>query len=1585
MFVYGLAGLLFASLALATHSTLNVWLRSSWQAPPLILEVLYVNYLMLNSVISTLKELTYICRESAANEDPTIYFPLLSSLSVLYPSLAQQNVQQQLESIIDLIQQTPTLATSHPKWDLSSFQASIAMHATTPKIQAYYQYYDTVINRTEAGSTTGQLCESWVEWRGKGFCDFAELKQDMELSLTEANTINVPPSLETRILPFDHIFPSTHIPASYPPAILYLADLSRAEGDLFAYLKNHAVQDENFRFIVRYRPALSRDTEDGSAVSRNSLKGYGVEMVLKRTDYLTVDDRETADVGSDQQQVYVFSNNTVTNKQNRYAEIFGDDPWADLAANPLRPSEIPDLGLKASSLILRDSEPLEALIHIAQDFPKLAAGLARKVSINSSMAQDVTINQQSMRMGNMAWINGRFIGPLEANAHSLLDLIREERHRALSLCTLGLTPHQAFRLLSDETIGEAIFQTDPLDSLVDASDRQEGGKVILWWNNIEKDKRYAAWPDSMASILTPSRPGGFQPVRRNIWNTVLVLDLSTRTGLATIGQTVSNYIRRGFPFRFGVVPWVGDNTSSPNAIMARLITHMVKTLGRGQTTDFIMTLLSSSQKSTIDLQQVEKLYDASYAAAEGSSGQRFRDIIQAPEGLEYISKVQQWLKRLAVENSSTTGHFFLNGQYRPMSDMWLQQAMQDHSTQLAYMQRPAVAKQIRKTKDVSNFFYDLPSTSRRRNVHIVPGTDSNKLRVFDNHDVFPPNTPLLKHFVYPNKPAQGESLLSTMVIADLDSAEGRQLSQEVLRYLVENPDSEIRLGFQHVPSHQSSQSTPFRMSTLLYHLYTTDELSLVRPQDLLLLEEVFAKQTDAGEKESLAERMASALPSDSPLQSWLSSEEDHVSRAASRQFWASLADGRGKMEIEPGSRYLLVNGRLIGPLEQDAFTLLDFAALERYELNTRARPVRRALDALYHDASALEGVVMDNMINGITAVIGAAYTGQTEASESRTSVYTSLLGGSSSFEIGQQQTALVHVHAIIDPLSESAQKLGPLLKMVADLEHTFVHVQLNPKLKSEELPLKRFYRYALETKPTFNIEGNFAATDASFVDLPSDPIFTLGMDVPHSWLVAPRKSIHDLDNLRLDAILSRQECPVVDLTFELEQLVIDGHAREGDKLSPPRGLQLQLSSLDGQPIEDTMVMANAGYLQFKANPGVMTLSIRDARGQQVYTLNSVATASFKSGQGVQSSSAVYLTSFSGTTLFPIFSRKPGMEDADVLDFTSGQSEPGFFGKVVTSLSTILGRKPAPSQKQAVINIFTVASGMLYERFASIMILSVLKHTDSTVKFWFIKNFLSPSFLEFLPHFAAEYGFQYKILFLDVLFPLSLDKIIFVDADQIVRTDLKELVDLDLQGRVYGYAPMGDDREDMEGFRFWKTGYWRESLRGRPYHISALYVVDLKRFRQAGFGCINFQLIELTSRCFAPRRISWPPGQESLKDAKTIDLCQNPLTKEPKLDRARKIPEWEAYDNEVAAFTRRIASEKLDNDQEGDSTIAVADVEALAAPDKAIPSPGLGKSKGERSPSTEAADTTAESKTQQVETPAEFDEEHNTQHRIPDEL
>jgi UDP-glucose:glycoprotein glucosyltransferase len=62
--------------------------------------------------------------------------------------------------------------------------------------------------------------------------------------------------------------------------------------------------------------------------------------------------------------------------------------------------------------------------------------------------------------------------------------------------------------------------------------------------------------------------------------------------------------------------------------------------------------------------------------------------------------------------------------------------------------------------------------------------------------------------------------------------------------------------------------------------------------------------------------------------------------------------------------------------------------------------------------------------------------------------------------------------------------------------------------------------------------------------------------------------------------------------------------------------------------------------------------------------------------------------------------------------------------------------------------------------------------------------------------------------------------------------------MDLQGRVYGYTPFcsGENmREETKGFRFWDAGYWHDYLRGKPYHISALYVVDLWKMRKLGIG------------------------------------------------------------------------------------------------------------------------------------------------------
>lgn len=50
------------------------------------------------------------------------------------------------------------------------------------------------------------------------------------------------------------------------------------------------------------------------------------------------------------------------------------------------------------------------------------------------------------------------------------------------------------------------------------------------------------------------------------------------------------------------------------------------------------------------------------------------------------------------------------------------------------------------------------------------------------------------------------------------------------------------------------------------------------------------------------------------------------------------------------------------------------------------------------------------------------------------------------------------------------------------------------------------------------------------------------------------------------------------------------------------------------------------------------------------------------------------------------------------------------------------------------------------------------------------------------------------------------------------TDMKELLEIDLMGAPYGYTPFCEDNTEVEGFRFWKWGFWNQHLMGKPYHI-----------------------------------------------------------------------------------------------------------------------------------------------------------------------
>jgi UDP-glucose:glycoprotein glucosyltransferase len=204
--------------------------------------------------------------------------------------------------------------------------------------------------------------------------------------------------------------------------------------------------------------------------------------------------------------------------------------------------------------------------------------------------------------------------------------------------------------------------------------------------------------------------------------------------------------------------------------------------------------------------------------------------------------------------------------------------------------------------------------------------------------------------------------------------------------------------------------------------------------------------------------------------------------------------------------------------------------------------------------------------------------------------------------------------------------------------------------------------------------------------------------------------------------------------------------------------------------------------------------------------------------------------------------------------------------------------------------------------------------------------------------------------LDTLFPVEVERVLFIDADQIVRADVKELWNMDLEGNVYGFVPFcgsgpakgwfsNENPEDLKnpetlGHRFWEQGFWKTHLGsgGNHYHISALFVVDLLQLRRIGGGDIlrdvyqaltndphslsnldqdlpNYVQARQIPIFSLPQEWLWCETwcHEKLKSrAKTIDMCQNPVKKEGKLDSARRIaPEWTKYDDKLTKIIEEV--------------------------------------------------------------------------------
>ncbi|KAJ3197752.1 hypothetical protein HDU82_001379, partial [Entophlyctis luteolus] len=1444
----------------APSPPIRVHLNASWQLPPLTLEVF-----------------EFLKHEDAA------YAALDALAAAATPANATpaQEYSHVLRTLHD---------TRMPKDSLALLDFSLATHFHAPAIQAAFGFYDdVVVHAYSKDDAFDQSCTTWASVRGTQVCRANEIVQALDAPLG---------------------FNAERQPA-FGEFHKKLSELSDAKANCY---------------VLRYKPRLS-------SIKQN-LVGYGVELAIKSSEYKVIDDRST---GAEDQSL---KEQTLRQYGDVSSSFLGVDP-EDVRIESISAEEIKEIGIKATGLILASESPVESLLQISQDFPKYAHIIAKK-PVDPETRNSLLRNQRSIIQSgaNGIFMNGipidfADLNPFRFQIHdhtfsmsltifeSLLNRMRAER-KLMKTLNHYLSNENAIKILSSRpsnTQSDSDLGWGPAFDVRDDS--------VVWWNDLEKDKQYKQFPRSLMDYLQPGFPGQMKYVAKNAFNVLFVLDLTDAIQLEIL-LTSFHFVERMVPLRFGFVPICESSKTDIRSLAARTFYHINATFGTSVAKQFIVGLhgaLTAPNSEHVSSELIEQVYDGTV------SGGGWRKIIA--EEIPAFESASNLLNRIGVKSSA----IFFNGKFVDVDENWQQTMLGIYPQMLRYLQVKVYEGMVKEKQNLYDFFMTLPNVLSRRNPYIFT-SDENRLRFIN----FMSNSRVLNFFTGLDYISERDGAITTTihVFADFSTRPGLLLARNTVEYLGLSPTT--RAAFVH---------------SGLVGVHSEDEVG----------QRIMHEPSDVSRREQASKEIDEMLEAVEGSQA--------ICDQGIRWCHGSIADREWiiheEIRVPAGEAVILVNGRVVGPIaDPESFTEDDFELLISTESRSRVERVDSALTSV--GFSAPEDVVENQkdkwVADAFMNICSLLSTTEQAASDSdafgvsRQRTTTHWGENYLSFSCGQSKDASLEFSFVIDPLSDFAQKASAFIKACFP---GFCQDTDAPRREPME-QIAEFRSIPMEPLLTLGLDGNFAVEN-------NNVLIAVPSSVPRAWVVRAIESIYDLDNLKLDVVTTA----TVEAHFQLRNILVEGHAREIGSKTPPRGAQFILGiSSDVPHIVDTITMTNLGYIQLKANPGVWQMRLREGRSRDVYSLVQVSrryNAKLKIGENgsVEDSVAksgyatVVVDSFEGITIFPVVEKRPGMEAVDVLaepepsevKVDTNKKSGGLFASLNSfwknnekSASYEEDSTPSPN---VTINIFSVASGHLYERFMGIMMLSVMRHTNSPVKFWLIENFLSPKFMNFIPHLAQAYGFEfefitynwphwlrtttrkertiwaYKILFLDVLFPLDLDKVIFVDADQVVRTDMKELVELDLQGAVYGYTPMGDSRAEMEGFRFWKTGYWAQHLQGRPYHISALYVIDLKRFRQVLAGDRlrqQYQQLSADPNSLSnldqdlpnnmihelpifslPKEWLWCEtwcSDDELHNAKTIDLCNNPLTKEPKLQRAKRIiKEWVELDNLVQAVADKV--------------------------------------------------------------------------------
>uniref|UniRef100_H2UQ26 UDP-glucose ceramide glucosyltransferase-like 1 n=1 Tax=Takifugu rubripes TaxID=31033 RepID=H2UQ26_TAKRU len=1301
------------------------------------------------------------------------------------------------------------------------------------------------------------------------------------------------------------------------------------------------------------------------------LSGYGVELAIKSQEYKAKDDTQVQ--GAEVNATVIGENDPVDEVQgflfgklkNMYPELKEQlqemrkhlvESTNEMA--PLKVWQMQDLSFQTAARILAASpdDALYVMRDLSQNFPTKAMSITKTV-VKPEIHKEITENQKifkgalGLHPGESAlFINGLHIDLDTQDIFSVFETLRSEARVMEGLRSLQVETHSIHDILK--------LNVQPSDSDYAVDIRNS---AINWINNLETDHRYSSWPYNVQELLRPTFPGVIRQIRKNFHNLVMILD-PVQEYAAELLSVAEMFYTNNIPLRIGLVFVVSDEEDvdgmqDAGVALVRAYNYISNEVDSQSAFDAVISMFNQIPLGGLlsvgnVVKVLEKRFpyvevssilgaDSSYDANRKEGGAYYKQTGVGPLPVVMYNGIPYQREQLDPDELETvTMQKILETTSFYQRAVYLGELATDHDVVEFIMNQPSVVPRINpRVLSTSRTYLDLSDTN---NYFVDDYARFSTLSVKEKSTAVANSMNYMtkKGITSTNKHDEGYIRPVTFwVVGDFDSPSGRQLLSDAIRHM--KTSTNVRLGMINNPSAAPSSENSQVARAIWAAMQTQSATNAKHFISKMTKDETAAALGKGADIGQFAGRgMDAALFKEA----YESLKFDFLLSHA--------AFCRDVLKLKKGQRAVISNGRIVGPLgEEEVFNQDDFLLLENIILKTSGERIKSKVQQFETEEDRASDLVMkvDSLLSSQPK--SEARVEYDFANERYSAVKIRPKEGDMYFD----------VVAVVDPVTREAQKLAPLLLVLKKLVDVNLRVFMNCQSKLSEMPLKSFYRYVLEPDVLFQADGSFSAGPmAKFLDMPQSPLFTLNLNTPESWMVESVNTRYDLDNIYLDEVEN-----IVAAEYELEHLLLEGHCFDVSSGQPPRGLQFTLGTASEPVIVDTIVMANLGYFQLKANPGAWILKMRKGRSDEIYKIYSHdGTDSPADSDDI----IVVLNNFKSRIIKVKVQKKPDKMNEELLSDGTEENDTGFWKSLTRGFTGGGVTEELKQEKDDVINIFSVASGHLYERFLRIMMLSVLKNTKTPVKFWFLKNYLSPTFKEFIPYMAKEYGFQYelvqykwprwlhqqtekqriiwgyKILFLDVLFPLAVDKILFVDADQIVRTDLKELRDFDLEGAPYGYTPFCESRREMDGYRFWKSGYWASHLAGRKYHISALYVVDLKKFRKIAAGDrlrgqyqglsqdpnslsnldqdLPNNMIHQVPIKSLPQEWLWCEtwcDDHTKKSAKTIDLCNNPMTKEPKLQAAvRIVAEWTDYDQEIKRLQGRV-QESADGGAKDQST------------------------------------------------------------------